>query len=79
MDYAIGIMIRRRVTAGAIIRNSSDQILLQRCSDDGFSLPGGGIGRYCVSRGKMMLRLVLASIVILSGIALVILEKQQKT
>ena len=43
MDYAIGIMIRR-VTSGAIIRNSSDQILLQRRSDDGFwSLPGGGI------------------------------------
>ena len=37
-------MILRRVTAGAIIRNSSNQILLQRRSDDGFwSLPGGGI------------------------------------
>jgi ADP-ribose pyrophosphatase YjhB (NUDIX family) len=34
----------RRTTVGAIIRNSSDQILLQRRSDDGFwSLPGGGI------------------------------------
>ncbi len=37
-------MILRRTTVGAIIKNSSDQILLQRRSDDGFwSLPGGGI------------------------------------
>ena len=36
--------ISRRTTVGAIIRNSSDQILLQCRSDDGFwSLPGGGI------------------------------------
>ena len=37
-------MILRRVTAGAVVRNSSNQILLQRRSDDGFwSLPGGGV------------------------------------
>ncbi len=37
-------MIQRRTTAGAILRNSSNRILLQRRSDDGFwSLPGGGI------------------------------------
>ncbi len=36
--------ITRRTTVGAIIRDSSDKILLQRRSDDGFwSLPGGGI------------------------------------
>jgi 8-oxo-dGTP diphosphatase len=38
------VNINRRTTAGAIIRDSSNRILLQRRSDDGFwSLPGGGV------------------------------------